>query len=86
LLDDLDRLDAMKAANADAGNYVRRGGVYNKQGELEKAIADVTKAIELDPANAKIYYFRGATFEKLGDKENAEADYAKAKELGFEPE
>ena len=66
--------------------YNNRGIAYRQQGEFEKAIADLTKAIELDPVVAAPYNNRGFAFEKLGNKENAEADYAKAKELGYEPE
>ena len=69
----------------DAIAYSNRGLAYYNQGNVEKAIADLTIAIELDPAYAIAYYNRGFMFERLGDKENAEADYAKAKELGYEP-
>jgi Flp pilus assembly protein TadD len=54
--------------------------------EFYKAIADLTIAIELDPANAFRYNNRGFIFEKLGDKESAEADFTKARELDYEPE
>ena len=63
--------------------YNNRGNAYRQQGEFENAIADLTKAIELDPLFAIAYNNRGFVFEKIGNKENAEADYAKAKELGF---
>jgi tetratricopeptide (TPR) repeat protein len=79
LLDELDRLNAMQAANADAGNYVRRGGVYNKQGELEKAIADVTKAIELDPANAKFITFEVRRLKNLVAKKTQNLTMPKLK-------
>ena len=52
-----------------------------KQDELDKAIADYTKAIHLDPKHAAAYQRRGMAYEKKGDKLEAEKDYAQAKKL-----
>ena len=68
-----------------AAAYYGRGLAYGGKGEYDKAIADCTEAIRLNPNYAAAYYIRGAAYEEIGDKAKAAADYAKAKQLGFEP-
>ena len=63
----------------DAEAYAMRG----EQGDFDKAIADCTEAIRLDPKWAEAYYDRGSAYEKKGDKAKAEADFAQAKKLGY---
>jgi tetratricopeptide (TPR) repeat protein len=46
------------------------------------AIADFTKAIELDPNKVSAYYNRGISKEKLGDLNGACVDWKKAAEFG----
>ncbi len=48
---------------------------------LEQAVADYTRAIELDPRYAKAYNNRGNTYAALGEKERALDDYDVALEL-----
>jgi tetratricopeptide (TPR) repeat protein len=50
-------------------------------GEYEKAEADYTRAIELDPKDAVAYNNRGANYNAMGEYEKAEADYTRAIEL-----
>jgi tetratricopeptide (TPR) repeat protein len=68
-------LGPIGASNLNAGN-----AAYNK-GDLDTAIADYTKAIELKPDDAEAYYNRGVAYgdKKLDDQ--AIADYTKAIEL-----
>ena len=54
------------------------------RGETEKAIADYTKAIELDRNDAAPYQNRGSLYQKMGETEKAKLDFAKAKELGVD--
>ena len=49
--------------------YTNRGNAYDDKGEVERAIADYTKAIALDPNYAINYINRGYTYEKKGDKD-----------------
>ncbi len=42
---------------------------------MEAAIADYTRAIELDPEFAGAYWGRGDSYYHFGDYENAIADY-----------
>ena len=57
-----------------------RGISYIEKGEFDKAIADYTEAIRLNPKNAKAYYNRGTSYAKKGEQDKADADFAKAKE------
>ena len=46
-------------------------------------MADLDRAIELNPGFAAAYWSRGLAYKKQGDHAQAEADFAKAKELTF---
>jgi TonB family protein len=48
---------------------------------LELAVADLGKAIELNPKSAMAWSSRGDAYEKKGDAAKAKADYQKAVEL-----
>ncbi|MBW3543458.1 MAG: tetratricopeptide repeat protein, partial [Planctomycetes bacterium] len=65
--------------------YNNRGIAYYNAGELEKALADLTKAIELNTRYAEAWEHRGIVHETLGDKASAEADYARAAMLNRSP-
>jgi len=58
--------------------YTNRGNAYDDKGEVDRAIADYTKAIALDPNYAFAYNNRGLTYEKKGEIDRAIADYTKA--------
>ncbi len=49
--------------------------VHSKNGKLELAITNFTKAIELNPDYAEAYHFRGNAYSNKGDLEKAIADY-----------
>ena len=65
----------------DAEGHVRRGNTFRRFGHVDRAIADHTKAIQLDPTNAIAYNDRGIAYETKGNLEVALADYNKAIEL-----
>jgi Flp pilus assembly protein TadD len=58
--------------------YVRRGFWRYEYEQYELSIADLTKAVLLNPKDADAYFKRGVTFEKMGRKDQAVADYARA--------
>jgi tetratricopeptide (TPR) repeat protein len=62
------------------GDYVIRGMAYSFTGELEKAIADSSRSIELDPRDrcACAYLLRGQTYLEKGDARRGFADLARA--------
>ena len=64
-----------------AGTYYERANFLLGQGNNEEAIADYTRAIELDPTNSRAFNNRGLAHANLEQFEQALADYAKAIEL-----
>jgi tetratricopeptide (TPR) repeat protein len=70
------------AVELSKADYVRQGLVYAGQGDHERAIAEFTKAIELDPNYAEAYLRRGYVyFIVQWDLEQAMADFTKVIEL-----
>ncbi len=56
-------------------SYFERGAALVALGDFEKAAADFSKAIELDPQNVPAINDRGTTYRRLGRLENAKADF-----------
>jgi tetratricopeptide (TPR) repeat protein len=60
-----------------------RGVAKRRKGDYDGAIADCSKAIELDPKYAFAYNSRGAAKDHKGDYDGAIADFSKA--IEFDP-
>lgn len=54
--------------------YRNRGTAYFSQGAFDLAIADYTKAIEMDPQDADAYGGRGMAYRQKGLRSEAIAD------------
>ena len=65
--------------------YHRRGTAFASKKEYDRAIADYTKAIEIDPKHVGAYNDRGLAYTSKGDYERAIADVIKAVELTARP-
>jgi tetratricopeptide (TPR) repeat protein len=61
--------------------HLFRASAYLHKGDRDLAIADLTRAIELDPQNARTYHTRGRVYFNMGAYDRAIADYTKAIEL-----
>src|SRR5262249_32525043 len=61
--------------------YNNRGNVYIKRNELDRALADLNQAIELDRKFQLAYLNRGLVYEKKGEQDRAIADYRAILEL-----
>jgi tetratricopeptide (TPR) repeat protein len=62
--------------------FVKRGNVKYAKHDLDGAIEDYSKAIELDPKLAEAYDSRGYIKKAKGDQAGADADFAQAAKLG----
>jgi tetratricopeptide (TPR) repeat protein len=56
--------------------YSNRGDNYLNNGNYDLAIAEYTKAIELDSSLTSLYYNRGLAYESKGDYKNAISDFS----------
>lgn len=70
-----------KHNQACANTYYSQGLVHSKNGELDKAIKNYTKAIALKPDYAEAYYNRGFVYRIKEDYKRAIEDYTKAIEI-----
>ncbi|WP_439394981.1 tetratricopeptide repeat protein [Bradyrhizobium sp. PMVTL-01] len=74
-----------RAINSGAGqpsiNYNNRGLAYRRKGENDRAIADYTEALRLNPKYAIAYNNRGLAFSEKGENDRAIADYNEALRL-----
>jgi tetratricopeptide (TPR) repeat protein len=71
-----------RAINSGEGrpsiNYNFRGVAYYRKGDTDRAIADFTEAIRLDPKNATTHNKRGVAYHRKGDMDRAIADFTEA--------
>jgi tetratricopeptide (TPR) repeat protein len=58
--------------------YFNRGIAHKAKGDLDRAIADYTEAIRLDPKSDAAYHNRGVAQRDKGDLDRAIADYTEA--------
>lgn len=58
--------------------YYNRAAGYNEKKDLPAALADYTKAIELDPDDAETRVMRGWLYQRQGRRDEAIADYSRA--------
>jgi len=61
--------------------HIYRGFSWEGKGNLNKAIADYSKAIEVDPKDTAAYTLRGVAWGKKAEYDKAIADYTKALEI-----
>jgi lipoprotein NlpI len=64
-----------------ASAYAKRGALEERNGDLDGALADFNKAIEIKPDFTEIYAGRGYVKQGKGDLDGAMADYNRAIEL-----
>jgi tetratricopeptide (TPR) repeat protein len=58
-----------------------RGFVYGNLGQYDKAIADFSRVIEIDPGSKEAYYNRGITYGMIGQVDKSIADYSRLIEI-----
>ena len=67
-----------------AEKYLNSGLENSKKGEVDLAIEDYSKAIELKPDYADAYYYRSKAWLHFGKVEKAKSDMVKASEIGID--
>lgn len=68
----------------DARALINRAGTrFPFPEQIEDAIDDCNRAIQLEPGNKNAYFMRGLALYNLGQKEKACEDFSKAIDLGF---
>jgi len=68
----------------DARAYYERALAYHSLDSLNKAIADYTLAIALNPKISRAYFNRGIAHATIGDMVKACNDWQKAASMGFD--
>jgi len=68
-------------AQSSASDWFNNGLAKGKKGDLDGAIVDFSRAIEIDPKYANAYFNRGVAKGKKGDLDGAIADYSRSIEL-----
>jgi tetratricopeptide (TPR) repeat protein len=63
--------------------YARRGGAYQAQGDVNRAVADYNESMRIDPTYPSAYNNRGNVWYHKGDFDRAIADYDQA--IRFDP-
>ena len=61
--------------------FAFRGGVYQRKGELDRAIQDYDQALQLDPNDATTFYNRGVAYGSRRQWDQAVQDYDQAVRL-----
>jgi len=72
---------ANDAAQQQARDYLVKGYGYFTQSQWDQAIAEYSRAIEMDPKLAAAYNYRGSAYGEKGDYDKAIADLNMAIEL-----
>ena len=62
----------------DAESYYADGSINLVEGDTERAIADLTKALELNPRHVEAYYKRGLAFSLTERWQDAVKDFTAA--------
>jgi tetratricopeptide (TPR) repeat protein len=62
-------------------DYYNRGNANYIKNDYDRAIADYTETIRLDPTLARAFYNRGLAKRAKGDSADAVADIAKAMQI-----
>lgn len=81
LIDDKGAKKTDEEKKLQGKSYVGRGQAFALQGENEKFLQDLSKAIEIDPNNGDAYGYRGVIYTQMDDLAKAALDLGKAIEL-----
>lgn len=63
------------------GEFLQRGWAYLGTNELDKAVEDLRKALDLDSNNADAYFVLGLVYKQMNRKDDAIAAFTKVLEM-----
>jgi tetratricopeptide (TPR) repeat protein len=64
-------------------SYINRGLAYEKKNQLDKAISDLSRVIEIIPNHALAYLYRSEVYRKMGNEVEYKNDLDIAKKYGY---
>ena len=74
--------EAMRQPEQNATPYVQRALQHERDGDVNAALADLDRALQIDPKRGAALYARGELLRRLGVLNRARADLAAVIELG----
>ena len=81
---DIAELDeALRLAPNDAQAHRRRGNLWGRKGDMERALADYDEAIRIDPTDIAIFHDRGVMWQRNGQLDKALVDLDRAVRMSF---
>jgi tetratricopeptide (TPR) repeat protein len=69
-----------RAAQRATALYLR-GNAYYEKGDYDRAVADLTESVRLDPGHVDPFYLRGLAYDAKNDHDRAIADFGHALQL-----
>jgi tetratricopeptide (TPR) repeat protein len=73
--------DRIRLFPRDAAAFFNRGSAHLSKGDIDLAIADNTRVLQIDPGYATAYYHRGIAYERRERYDLAIADFSKTVEI-----
>jgi tetratricopeptide (TPR) repeat protein len=81
---DIAELDeALRLAPNDAQAHRRRGNLWGRKGEMDRALADYDEAIRIDPSDIAVLHDRGVMWQRNGELDKALVDLDRAVRMSF---
>ena len=76
--ENLETSDVLQHQQDSPVDYKSRGNSLLKKGQIDEAISDLNRAVELNPKDAGAYFYRGNAYYKKVQIDEALSDYSKA--------
>jgi tetratricopeptide (TPR) repeat protein len=84
LAGDAEPIEMEEATTMTAADHLKRGLGFGQQGDYDKALAEFSRAVELNPSYARAHYWRGVVLERIGDHARALMEFHQAIALDAE--